>query len=179
MDPIRECARYIRADTPTVCPRRTRSTTYSYPPPAFVPLLIASGFYGASRAGFFPYDWHLVTALIMRWRPETHTFHMVVGIGEITITLEDVAIQLGLPIEGKSEFLGKTPGERDLKGQRVNISWLEQNFPLDQGPWGDVSDEELRQMVRAFIVRLIGGFLMPDTSGNKVVIDISYEFPNV
>ncbi|KAF7835903.1 serine/threonine-protein phosphatase 7 long form-like protein [Senna tora] len=56
------------------------------PPPTFVLLLIASGFYGASRAGFFPYDWHLVTALIKRWRPETHTFHMAVGVGETTIT---------------------------------------------------------------------------------------------
>ncbi|KAF7812033.1 serine/threonine-protein phosphatase 7 long form-like protein [Senna tora] len=168
MDPIRKCARCIKAgptdpsilylqprhrsealwqghDTPTVRPQHTRSTTYGYPPPAFVPLLIASGFYGASRTGFFPYDWHLVTALIMRWRPKTHTFHMAVGIGEITITLEDVAIQLGLPIEGKAA-----------------------NFPLEQGPWGDVSDEELRQMVRAYIVQLIGGFFMPDTSRNKV-----------
>ncbi|KAF7832340.1 Serine/threonine-protein phosphatase 7 long form-like [Senna tora] len=89
-------------DTPTVCPRRTRSTTYGYAPPAFVPLLISSDFYGAFRASYFPYDWHLVTAFIMRWRPETHMFHMAVGIGETTITLEDVAIQLGLPIEGKA-----------------------------------------------------------------------------
>ncbi|KAF7801696.1 serine/threonine-protein phosphatase 7 long form-like protein [Senna tora] len=159
-------------DTPTVRPRRTRSTTFGYPPPVFVPLLIASDFYGASRAGFFPYDWHLVMALIMRWRPETHTFHMAVDVGETTITLEDVAIQLGLPIEGKAvvestshnwpglcqELLGKTPTKPDIKGQRVKISWLEQNFPLDDGPRGDVSDEELRQMVQAYIVRLIGGF---------------------
>ncbi|KAF7832360.1 serine/threonine-protein phosphatase 7 long form-like protein [Senna tora] len=151
-------------DTPTVCPRRTRSTTYVYAPPAFVPLLISSDFYGASRASYFPYDWHLVTAFIMQWRPETHMFHMAVGIRETTITLEDVAIQLGLPIEGKAV----TSTKPDIEGQRVKISWLEQNIPLDDGPRGDVSDEELRQMVRAYIVRLIGGFLMPDTSGNKV-----------
>ncbi|KAF7802687.1 serine/threonine-protein phosphatase 7 long form-like protein [Senna tora] len=174
MDPIRECAKYNRQgptdlsilylqtrhrpealwqghDTPTVLPRRTRSTTFGYLPPAFVPLLIASGFYRASRANFFPYDWHLVTALIMRWRLETHTFHMAVGVVETTITLEDVAIQLGLQIEGKAvvestshnwaelcqELLGKTPMKPDIERQR------------------------------AYIVRLIDGFLMPDTSGNK------------
>ncbi|KAF1897258.1 hypothetical protein Lal_00034961 [Lupinus albus] len=34
-----------------------------------------------------------------RWRSETHTFHL--PIGECTITLEDVAYQLGLPIDGE------------------------------------------------------------------------------
>ncbi|MBA0765808.1 hypothetical protein Gotri_014945 [Gossypium trilobum] len=32
------------------------------------------------------------------WRPETHTFHLPCG--ECTITLEDVALQLGLPMDG-------------------------------------------------------------------------------
>ncbi|KAF7842469.1 serine/threonine-protein phosphatase 7 long form-like protein [Senna tora] len=155
-------------DTLTVCPRRTRSTTYGYPPPAFVPLLISSGFHGVSRVGYFPYDWHLVTTFIIRWRTETHTFHMAVDVGETTITQGR-----GHSIEGKAvvestnhnwaqlceELLGKTPGKRDLEGQRVKISWLEQNFPIDVGSRGDVSDEELRQMVRVYIVRLIGGMV--------------------
>ncbi|KAF1863100.1 hypothetical protein Lal_00041087 [Lupinus albus] len=41
---------------------------------------------------------HLVTALVERWRPKTHTFHLPNG--ECTITLEDVAYQLGLHIDG-------------------------------------------------------------------------------
>ena len=39
-----------------------------------------------------------ITALVDRWRPETHTFHLRVG--EMTVTLQDVAMILGLPIDG-------------------------------------------------------------------------------
>jgi len=41
----------------------------------------------------------MVTALCERWRTQTHTFHM--PLGEITITLEDVSLQLGVPIDGE------------------------------------------------------------------------------
>ena len=40
----------------------------------------------------------LLSALMDRWRPETHTFHM--PFGEITVTLKDVAMITGLPIRG-------------------------------------------------------------------------------
>ncbi|KAF1877182.1 hypothetical protein Lal_00015844 [Lupinus albus] len=42
---------------------------------------------------------HLLTIMVERWRPEIHTFHFPNG--ECTITLEDVAYQLGLPMMGK------------------------------------------------------------------------------
>jgi hypothetical protein len=39
-----------------------------------------------------------LTALIDRWRLETHTFHLPCG--EITVMLQDVAMILSLPIDG-------------------------------------------------------------------------------
>lgn len=44
-------------------------------------------------------DIRLITALVERWRPETNTFHF--SCGEMTITLEDVYMILGLPVTGR------------------------------------------------------------------------------
>ena len=40
------------------------------------------------------FDNTALTALVDRWRPETHTFHLPCG--ELTVTLQDVAMILGL-----------------------------------------------------------------------------------
>ena len=40
-----------------------------------------------------------ITALVDRWRPETHTFHLRTG--GITVTLQDMSMVLALPIEGR------------------------------------------------------------------------------
>jgi hypothetical protein len=47
----------------------------------------------------FQYDFSLLGALMDHWRPETHTFHFTVG--EMTVTLQDTLLLMGLPCEGK------------------------------------------------------------------------------
>ena len=51
-----------------------------------------------AESGLAKLDWSLLTALVDRWRPETHTFHLPCG--EMAPTLQDVAMLLGLPISG-------------------------------------------------------------------------------
>lgn len=46
----------------------------------------------------FTFDRSLLAALVDRWRPETHTFHLPCG--EMAPTLQDVTYLLGLPIAG-------------------------------------------------------------------------------
>ncbi|KAK5792656.1 hypothetical protein PVK06_033771 [Gossypium arboreum] len=45
----------------------------------------------------FDLKYDLIFALVQRWRLKTHTFHLLCG--ECTITLEDFALQFGLPVD--------------------------------------------------------------------------------
>ena len=54
----------------------------------------------ANRTHRFGFDYQLVCALLDRWRPETHSFHFPWG--EMTLTLEDVALLFGLPCSGEA-----------------------------------------------------------------------------
>ncbi|KAL0379018.1 UNVERIFIED_CONTAM: Serine/threonine-protein phosphatase 7 long form [Sesamum radiatum] len=58
------------------------------------------GFLGVLQCGHIEIDQHLITALVERWRPETHTFYF--PIGEATVTLQDIAIIWALPLEGNT-----------------------------------------------------------------------------
>ncbi|KAH7851076.1 hypothetical protein Vadar_006998 [Vaccinium darrowii] len=55
---------------------------------------------GLLRVPFVALDRGLITALVERWSPETHSFHLRPG--EMTVTLQDVEVILGLPVEGEA-----------------------------------------------------------------------------
>ncbi|KAL6339402.1 hypothetical protein AAG906_032934 [Vitis piasezkii] len=142
-----------------------------------IPLLQQAGFYGVARLGFISLDWHLITAFVERWRLETHTFHLPQG--ECTITLQDIAMLIGLPVDGDVvtgstcldwrrvcySLLGLTPGDTDIDGQRLHLTWLSQSFPT-LAP--DADEESIQRYTRAYILQLIGGFLFSGKSSDKV-----------
>ena len=104
--------------------------------PRIRPYVIRAGFYGIYHLGHIMIDWPLITCLVERWRPETHTFHA--SVREMKITLQDVAIILGLRIHGLAvtrtcvfdvaalcgEFLDVTPPTDALRGSFISIWWL-------------------------------------------------------
>ena len=156
----------------------------AHAPPVFgdryMPYLRAVGLLGVALVvsrGMSVFNAPVLTALVDRWRPETHSFHLPSG--EMTITLQDVAMILALPLRGHA-VTGRTetPGWRaqveQLFGIPLNIeqgqggkkkqngiplSWLSQNFSHlddDAEPW------RVECYARAYILHLLGGVLFPD-----------------
>ncbi|XP_073224747.1 serine/threonine-protein phosphatase 7 long form homolog [Cicer arietinum] len=136
---------------------RSLSHKYIAPNSLIIPLLHEAGFGNLSQIESYKIDNSLITALVERWRPETHTFHLPTG--ECTITLEDVVLLLRLRVGGKAvtgstmvswtddflDLLGVMPPESQRKGNFIKLKW-------------------------AYILELIGGILMPDKSHNRVHI---------
>ncbi|XP_016165240.1 serine/threonine-protein phosphatase 7 long form homolog [Arachis ipaensis] len=130
----------------------------------------------------------MVSAFIERWRPETHTFHM--PFGEYTVTLQDVAFQLGLPIDGRNvsgclakfenfmeggrpswkwfqELFGELPPPNKVKQMTVHFTWFHERFRvLPQ----DAIEDTVRICARAYIMMLLSTQLFGDKSANWVHI---------
>ena len=69
----------------------------------YVPYLHQAGMLPLARTvcvGLPVMDAPLLSAFVDRWRPEIHTFHLPCG--EVTITMQDVVMILGLPLEGNA-----------------------------------------------------------------------------
>ena len=140
-------------------------------------MLQQAGFYGVARLGFISLDWHLITAFVERWQPETHTFHLPQG--ECTITLQDIVILLGLLVDGVAvtgstslhwrdvyhSLLGLILGDTDLDGQHLYLTRLSRSFPSLAL---DADEEFILRYARAYILQLIGGFLFSGKSSDKM-----------
>ncbi|MFQ6663388.1 hypothetical protein Gotur_030937 [Gossypium turneri] len=71
----------------------------SPPSPLIENYLREAGFWHVANIGRgCKLDPKLISTFIERWRLETHIFHLPCG--ECTITLEDMQLQLGLPVDG-------------------------------------------------------------------------------
>ncbi|KAL9686502.1 hypothetical protein QQ045_023962 [Rhodiola kirilowii] len=108
--------------------------------------VVAAGFYPWIQICDVKTDPSLLTAVIERWRPETHTFNF--NEGEATITLQDGSLLTGLPVEGEP-VTGLT---------RMNF----EEIPVD------ADDETLKKYTRAYLLNLIGSTLFGDKSGKAI-----------
>ena len=112
------------------------------------------------------------------WRQKTHTFHM--RHGEMTITLQDMEVLLGLLVDGRPlvastsvepvklcrQLVGITTCEQALDGSRIILPWLSKQF---QAPITAETDEQtVQQYVRFYMLSMLGGNIFVDKSNNKV-----------
>ncbi|XP_052878950.1 protein MAINTENANCE OF MERISTEMS-like [Gossypium arboreum] len=152
------------------------------PDERLIPFLELAGFGSAALIRTFDLRYDLISALVERWRPETHTFHLPYG--ECTITLEDVAVQLGIPINGNAvtgvssmsrpatlcyKLLGRSPSEGKFASLR--LSWLKANFEYLPSI---ANEREVMQAVRAYIMHLIRGLLMTESNSSTVHLIVSH-----
>ncbi|KAK6151101.1 hypothetical protein DH2020_016033 [Rehmannia glutinosa] len=134
--------------------------------------------------------------LVERWRPETHPFHF--PIGEATVTLQDVAIIWGLPIDGDAvvsndlrrtmsqwadyvhQYLGFIPNlEVDFRNKSaILITTMCNHFEgIEIG--NDTLRLQVEQYARGCALILLGILMISDTTGNSVSLLYLQHFEDV
>ncbi|XP_043805078.1 serine/threonine-protein phosphatase 7 long form homolog [Manihot esculenta] len=100
-------------------------------------------------------------------------------VGECTITLQDIGVISGLPIDGDAvvgnsiinwmmycqDTLGLVPPANIMRGSSLPLSWLVENF--NELP-DDADEEVVQRYARAYILRIIGGSLFTDRNPSRV-----------
>jgi hypothetical protein len=115
----------------------------------YTPFIQRAGFLSLARIvnDHLPMkDSTALMALVDQWRPETHMFHLQCG--ETTVTLQDIAMILGLPIDGTPVSRTVSPArwrdsvvaaiglqppdvpadQKDRKTMGVHSGWLTAHF---------------------------------------------------
>ncbi|KAJ9538115.1 hypothetical protein OSB04_030848 [Centaurea solstitialis] len=131
-------------------------------------------------------DHSLITALVERWRPETHTFHL--PIGEVTVTLQDVHLMWDLRIDGEVvtgcqrtwslaekietcyRLLGIETEQGNFRGAQLKMPFL--RTVLDTALSDNATNEQCMQRARAYILLLLGGSIFPDGADNSVHMNL-------
>ena len=136
------------------------------------------GLKGLHRTPSREIDHNLITAFVEWWQPETHTFHLQHG--ETTITLQDVEVLLGIPINGKA-IIGTTDlvwankcqnmlwivtNSVVLQGQLIQINWL--LWKVDKGLPDGAAEDVVRQYAQCYILALLANTIFANKSGDRV-----------
>ena len=126
-------------------------------------------------------DHALIIAFVERWHPETLSFHLPHG--EMTITLQDVEVIMGLPIEGEAmvgpnkrtwtdecvEMLGiQIPNDPQIvpRGPRILIPTLVERIRQPLPP--NANEIQVHQYTRCYILALLRDMVFLDKSGDRV-----------
>uniref|UniRef100_A0A3Q7ICZ0 Aminotransferase-like plant mobile domain-containing protein n=1 Tax=Solanum lycopersicum TaxID=4081 RepID=A0A3Q7ICZ0_SOLLC len=150
--------------------------------PRVLEMIELSRLYGVYRSNRPSIDRSLITSLVERCRPETHTFHFRTG--EATITLQDVEVLYGLPVNGDpvlgdesirtigdwqnicQRLLGFIPRPQDFNRSSLKVTALNAHM-LEQLQLHDLTTQEMiDQMARCYMFWMIACMMMADTSGN-------------
>ncbi|KAK5842528.1 hypothetical protein PVK06_004899 [Gossypium arboreum] len=145
---------------------RVNSLGYS-PNERLMPYLELAGFRSETLICTFDLLYDLISTLVEHWCPETHTFHL--SYRECTVTLEDVALQLWLPINGNAitrisaiaeptvffySLLGVSPADAESNFTGLKFSWLKVNF---EHLSINATEYEVMCAARAYIMHIIRG----------------------
>jgi len=99
----------------------------------------------------------------------------------MTVTLKDVALLIGLAIDGEpiiglthtscssvcEKYLGRAPESGYTSGGMVKLSWLKEFFSRCPN---DAPVEVIEQHTRAYLLYLVGSTIFSTTTGNKVPV---------
>ena len=151
--------------------------------PRIMQYIEATGLTGLFEVPDMEVDHALITALVERWRPETHTFHLPYG--KMGITLQDIEVMLGilvdgLPVTGRTDLkwnevcrdlLGHEPlpvipnsNKSTFTGARIKYKWLDAQFAAPLA--ADVDDEVVQQNALYHLLVRMGALLFMDKSAD-------------
>jgi len=154
--------------------------------PRWVPRLSEAGLLTIGRlaeSGSVQLDRSLLMALVDRWRPETNTFHLPCG--EMTPTLQDVAMLLGLPISGDAVGPRVVPptwlDDLEERFANIDIAIDVEEHPKATGPakaWilqfqpdnlaHDADDDSVTRSLEAHLLWLFGYIMFNNSHGAYV-----------
>ena len=154
---------------------------FGMPVPEIMDMVAGTGLLPLTSCSIDTGDRGLLSAFVERWHDQTSSFHLPVG--EVTITLDDVASLLHLPIKGAfytpdvidvnqapwilTELLGVSLGDatdetRHCKGAYVRLQWLRDVYAAK------CASRDWRFAARAYLLHLVGCTIFANKSSTHI-----------